>query len=301
MEFAFGSRRFITSPGQEIDARLYPLDIDFMLRKPSWYIEPRDEQGLPMRDYASVGRQYSPSRIMAWGLAHWNRLCAGTASSREPVLQAATWLAGFQNGRFNYCFDWGSSKSPWISCLAQGEGISLLLRASELDDQAGFLEVAQRAAKPLLAGINEEGVQGDIDGTPFLEEYPGEDHPHVLNGCLYAMVGLLDLVRHGTTPEVEALLDSVGATLERTIHRWDLGGWSAYDLSHETNGGHANACTPGYQAMQATLLEFVAREHSLERCASFAEAWLAARRNPLQRLNALSQKIRYRRRFPAQT
>ena len=300
-EFVFGTARFGPVAGWESADWKYPLDTDFTLQNPEQYYEPRDPDGIPMHSYASVGRQYTPSRVMAWGLTHWNRRTSAGHASESAVLQAAEWLSGFSDGRFLYCFDWGKNKSPWISCLAQGMGISLLLRAATLRPDDGFQQLARRAMDPMLVGVDRLGVLGQIDGGAFLEEYPGDTGSHVLNGCLYSMIGLIDLLRYDDSQPVHDLLDSVGSTLERTIDRWDMRGWSSYDLTHEINGGHWNACTPGYQALNATLLAFVAGKCGLSRCQDVATRWQEAGRNPLKRLNAMRCKIRYRLRFPAQS
>ena len=301
VEYGTGTGRYGARAGWSEDGWFYPVDLEFTLRRAGRYYEPRDAAGLPMRNYGDAGARYSPSRVNAWALAHWNRLQNGVAESRPAFLQAADWLRASPNGRFDYEFDWGRNRAPWISCLAQGEGASVLLRAAMLSGDTGYSEVALRAIEPLLESIEQGGVQGAIDGNPFLEDYPAGDHPHVLNGCLYAMVGLLDVARHDPGHSAHKLLKDVAATLELNIDRWDLGGWSSYDLSHEGNGGFANACTPAYQSLHSTLLGFVARACSLARCEEVADRWSRGRRQPLRRLRALKMKIRYRRRFPAQT
>lgn len=301
VEYGTGTSRYGARAGWSENGWFYPVDLEFTLRQAGRYYEPRDAAGLPMRNYGDAEARYSPSRVNAWALAHWNRLQNGVAESRPAFLQAADWLRASTNGRFTYEFDWGRNRAPWISCLAQGEGASVLLRAAMLSGDKGYLEMALRAIEPLLESVEQGGVQGAIDGKPFLEEYPAGDHPHVLNGCLYAMVGLLDVARHDPDHSAHGLLKDVAATLEQNIDRWDLGGWSSYDLSHEGNGGFANACTPAYQSLHSTLLGFVARACSLARCEEVADRWSSGCRHPLTRLRALKMKIRYRRRFPAQT
>jgi len=301
VEYGVGTSRYAARAGWSDTAWFYPVDLEFTLRRAGQYYEPRDADGLPMRDYGESGIQYSPSRVNAWALAHWNRLQAGATESQPAFLQAADRLRSCPDGRFSYDFDWGRNTAPWISCLAQGEGASVLLRAAMLTGDVGYTAAAHRAIEPLLESVEHGGVQGAIDGTPFLEEYPAGDHPHVLNGCLYAMVGLLDVARQEPGHPAEALLKDVATTLERNIDRWDLGGWSSYDLSHEGNGGVPNACTPAYQSLHSTLLGFVARACSLARCEEVASSWNSGRGHPLARLRALKMKIRYRRRFPAQT
>jgi heparosan-N-sulfate-glucuronate 5-epimerase len=298
-EYALGTKRYQPCAGWNTDSMHYPVDLAFTLRNDSRYYQPKDADGLPMRTYASAGDQYSPSRITAWSLAHWNRLQDGEAASRDAVLQGADWLASFNDGRFVYRFDWGRIRAPWISCLAQGEAISVLVRAASLTGDEEHVALAQRAMEPMTLGLDAHGVQDAIDGDVFLEEYPDGDAPHVLNGCLYAMVGLIDLHRFDGSADAADLLDGLSATLERHIMRWDLNGWSAYDLAHERDGGVANACTPAYQSLHATLLECIAVDRDLPTCRAVADRWRRSLSNPLTRCRALAGKIRYRRRHPA--
>ena len=299
MEYALGTNRYRPCDGWTAESRHYPLELGFTLANPARYYHPRDADGLPMRSYASAGNQYSPSRITAWSLAHWNRLQDGDEASRDAFLRGANWLRAFNDGRFVYRFDWGRIRAPWISCLAQGEGISVLVRAAALTGDGTYTALARKAMEPMTLGLDADGVQDAIDGAMFLEEYPGGDAPHVLNGCLYAMIGLIDLHRLDGSAEAAALLDGLSATLERHIARWDLGGWSAYDLAHERDGGVANACTPAYQSLHATLLTCVAEDRDLPTCHAVAARWRGSLSNPLARSRALVAKIRYRRRHPA--
>ena len=298
-EYALGTRRYGPCAGWNTDARNYPVELDFTLASPDRYYEPRDAEGLPMRSYASVGDQYSPARITAWSLANWNRLQDGDATARDSFLLGADWLRSFNDGRFVYRFDWGRIRAPWISCLAQGEAISVLVRAASLTGDEAYATLARKAMEPMVAGLDAHGVQDAVDGDVFLEEYPDGDAPHVLNGCLYAMIGLIDLHRFDGSATAAELLEGLSTTLERHIMRWDVNGWSAYDLAHERDGGVANACTPAYQSLHATLLGCIAENRDLPACRDAAARWRRSLSSPLIRCRALTGKIRYRRRHPA--
>ncbi len=62
------------------------------------------------------------------------------------------------------------------------------------------------------------------------EEYPKPYRNLVLNGLITALFGIYDLSTTGDERARE-LFDAATTALERNLHRYDLGYWSAYDLS----------------------------------------------------------------------
>ncbi|MBF4232141.1 D-glucuronyl C5-epimerase, partial [Vibrio anguillarum] len=52
---------------------LYPICLNFTLENNRFYYNLLDDNGIPYRFYQSVGVQYNPTRIAAYGLAHFNR------------------------------------------------------------------------------------------------------------------------------------------------------------------------------------------------------------------------------------
>ncbi len=109
-------------------------------REKADYAGHHDPAGIPMLDYRGViGLQYNPIAIAQWGLANYNIFCeTGDDAPWQKTLKAADWLVANleQNPHglwvWNHHFDWDyrdTLKSPWYSGLAQGQGISLLLRA----------------------------------------------------------------------------------------------------------------------------------------------------------------------------
>ena len=111
-----------------------------LFREKADYSGHYDAAGIPMLDYHGViGLQYNPIAIAQWGLANYNRFCeTGDEACWQKTLKAADWLAANleQNAHglwvWNHHFDWeyrDTLKAPWYSGLAQGQGVSLLLRA----------------------------------------------------------------------------------------------------------------------------------------------------------------------------
>lgn len=279
---------------------LYPLDLEFTLTDRHKYYAPLDERGIPQRRYETVGVQYNPTRIAAFGLAHWNRFSvAGNDADRETFLRAANWFMESDDARWCYHFDWGELQAPWISCMAQGEGISILTRAYTLTGDARFVEQALRAAEPFAIAVHDGGVRSRIDGRwEFLEEYPVAQPAHTLNGFLYALVGICELERVSPGAAAGAGLEPLVATLASQWHRWDLGYWSAYDL-HLARGASRNAATVAYHNIHISLLSHLAVQFASPELKACAAAWDGYTRSLPNRIRALASKIRYRVYSPA--
>jgi len=294
--FVFGGRE-LCPVDVAADPWLYPVDLEFTLRCSRHYA-PQDADGIPMRRYPRVGPQYNPTRIASYGLAHWNRFRqTGDESSRVLFLKTADWFLSSPDALWRYRFDVRGVRAPWVSCMAQGEGISVLTRAYVLTGDVRYLDHAERATEPFHRPIEDGGVRSVLgNGDVFFEEYPETTPVHVLNGFLYSVIGLLDLRRAPRPSAADGLLAVAEKTLAANVHRWDLGGWSAYDLENEGGAGPRNYCTVGYHRLHATQLAHVGRELGCAALCETAERWRAQAGSLPLRLRALAGKVRFRAR-----
>src|SRR6266851_2930509 len=125
-----------------------------------------DSPGIPLLDYhGQIGLQYNPIAIAQWGLGNYNRFCHG--KNQEPksrFLMAANWLcANLERNSsgvwvWNHNFNWEyrtALQAPWYSGLAQGQGISLLVRAHAETGAGEYLEGAERAFVSLQKSTEE--------------------------------------------------------------------------------------------------------------------------------------------------
>src|SRR3954447_4693661 len=133
------------------------------------YRWPCDSIGIPMLDYhGEIGLQYNPIAIAQWGLGNYNLFRSTGSTEREQKFwSAAEWLLTHLERNasgvavWNHDFDWEYRtrlKAPWYSGLAQGQGISVLVRAFKESNDPHFLECAERAFQSFLLPISEGGV-----------------------------------------------------------------------------------------------------------------------------------------------
>ena len=276
----------------------YPTDWGYQLDRESEYFLPKDPAGVPMREFPPpLGVRYLPSRIAGYGFAHWNRWSTTRdARHRTEFLAAADWfLSAQQQGRFHHDFPLSGLLPGWLSCNAQGEAASVLARATVLTGDARYLDAARAAVHWLTVPVAEGGLRSELpDGSTFVEEYPGTEYQHVLNGSLYAAIGIADVLRAQTAPDpalgdfFQALVGGIGANLPA----WDDGGWSTYDYG--LCGGPRNLNTMTYQVIQVVMLRHLAAVSGDARLAATADRWEAAAASLPHRMTALARKLKYR-------
>ncbi|HET7209962.1 MAG TPA: D-glucuronyl C5-epimerase family protein [Terriglobales bacterium] len=201
------------------------------------------EAGIPMLDYrGGTGLQYNPIAIAQWGLGNYNLYCRTGAPDRQNnFLRAADWLcAHLEQNRFgvwvwNHHFDWeyrDRLEAPWYSALAQGQGISLLVRAFAATSNPQYTTAAQRAFASFVTPISDGGVTfTDECGDLWFEEYIVSPPTHILNGFIWAAWGVYDYFLSTRSPDVERVFASAVDTLRRNLRSYDLGFWSLYEHS----------------------------------------------------------------------
>lgn len=278
---------------------LYPTEWEYQLDRESEYFSPKDAAGIPLREFRPpIGVQYLPSRVAAYGIAHWNRfLRHGSEQSRVEFLRVAGWLmSAHVDGRYEHAFPLAGMQPGWISCISQGEAISLLVRAYRLSGDEQYHRMATRVADWLLVPVEQGGVKSRLpDGSVFLEEYPGTQYRHVLNGCLYAAVGISDLLRALPSEQAELrdffsqLMQGIAVNLEA----WDVDGWSTYDYA-PSGTAPRNLNTMTYQLVQSVLLRYLAEQSGEAALRVMADRWSAAAGRLPKRLGALGGKLTYR-------
>lgn len=258
-----------------------------------------DDRGIPLLDYqGALGPQYNPIAVAQFGLGNYNCFIRTGDQRRENhFLRVAEWLVQHleQNAAgqwvWNHHFDWDYRdrlRAPWYSALAQGQGISVLVRAHAYTGVRDFLVAAQRAFEPLLLPVQSGGVQfRDELQDVWLEEYIVTPPTHILNGFLWALWGVHDYWLHTRDPRAQELFAKCVSTIKRNLPRYDCGFWSLYELSGTLLPMIAS---PFYHSLHIVQLEVM---HKLTGDAQFsatAGRWKAYRRRRLNRSLAMVQK-----------
>jgi heparosan-N-sulfate-glucuronate 5-epimerase len=202
-----------------------------------------DSQGIPQLDYhGRISVQYNPIAIAQYGLGNYNlwRRTEDPARRRKFFL-IADWLrANLERNHhgisvWNHRFDWeyrDTLKAPWYSALAQGQGISVLVRAYRESGSEQYYEAAQRAFAAFQSPIEGGGVAfTDGSGDLWFEEYIVSPPTHILNGFIWALWGVYDYQLATKDALAEELFSRGVRTLLHNLDRYDLGFWSLYEQS----------------------------------------------------------------------
>jgi len=262
-----------------------------------------DEHGIPMLDYhGTIGLQYNPIAIAQYGLGSYNLLCrTGDEERRRKFLLAADWLVDNleQNPAglwvWNHHFDWEyreRHRAPWYSGLAQGQGISLLVRAHKETQAPKYLEVAGRAFETFETTTAEGGVSYiDQCGDVWFEEAIVDPPTHILNGFLWSSWGVYDYSLHTGDKPAGQLFARAVSTLRRNLERFDIGFWSLYEQSGTRMRMIAS---PFYHSLHIVQLRVMHRLTGDPLFAGLADRWQGYQDSRLKRAMALSYKALFK-------
>lgn len=290
----------------EVNERARPGELGeywMTFRTKADYRGPYDEAGIPLLDYrGAIGRQHNPIAIAQWGLANWNCfLRTGDRERRARVFRAADWLVEHLEPNthgvavWHHHFDWEyrtTLRAPWYSALAQGQGISLLLRVQQETGWPAYGEAARRAFEAFTRQVGEGGValrngRGDV----WFEEYLVDPPSHILNGYLWAAWGVYDYALATGDPLARELFAAAARTLLANLDRYDTGYWSLYELSPTRLPMLAS---PFYHRLHVVQLEVMHRLTGEPRFWEVAQRWAAYARDPRKRRRAIAGKVLFK-------
>lgn len=244
-----------------------------------WDRSPFDRHGVLL---SLRGGFYHPIHIAQYGLhqhARWKE--TGAQHHRDAFLAQARWFRDNQRaqpggvrGAYPFEFPWPRyhAQSGWISAMAQGEAVSVLLRAHAAAPDDGFESAAILAAEPFRYPLEEGGVTARDSRGLFFEEVAAQPAAHILNGHIFALFGLWELARFGRCSWAAELVQEAVASLERSIHAFDSGYWSYYSLAPDRSGG-AHLATHKYHAFHIAQLRVLAAMSGSQTFARTADRW----------------------------
>jgi hypothetical protein len=198
-----------------------------------------DRMGVPRVLYPSQGLFYNATTISQYALANASAAIRGDAERKSRLRVLCDWLVqeqqtqGDGTGLWLMAFDnpkYSWLRAPWSSALAQGQAVSALLRGAELLDDRGYSDAACSAYEALHGRRTSLSLVDETGPELWYEEYPAVRPLHVLNGHVYALLGVLDFARAFDDEVAHARWRRAVTTLSARLGEYDLGYWSAYDL-----------------------------------------------------------------------
>lgn len=258
-----------------------------------------DASGVPQLDYhGKIGRQYNPIAIAQYGLGNYNLYRrTGDLERRRKFFVIADWLCSHLERNpqglavWNHHFDWeyrDTLRAPWYSGLAQGQGISVLVRAYKDSGDARYLDAAQQALACFRVPMQSGGVAfTDGSGDLWFEEYIVSPPTHILNGFIWATWGLYDYFLATNDRSVHELFSRAVRTMLHNLDRYDLGFWSLYEQSGTRV---PMVASPFYHQLHIVQLRIMHRLTGEATFAHVADRWESYSRSRSKRTRALAYK-----------
>lgn len=262
-----------------------------------------DASGIPQLDYhGRIGLQYNPIAIAQFGLGNYNLWRRTSDPDRKKkFFKIADWLVSTLeiNSRgiavWNHHFDWeyrDKLKAPWYSALAQGQGLSVLVRAHEESGDESYLEAAQSAFVSFQRSTHEGGVAfTDESGDLWFEEYIVSPPTHILNGFIWALWGVHDYLLATKEKAAQELFTRGVRTLLHNLERYDCGFWSLYEQSGTRLPMMASAF---YHRLHIVQLRVLHRLTGEETFARIADRWEGYTHRGINRTRALACKAAFK-------
>ena len=277
-------------PGRHVDLtspRGYYLDYSSRADYPF----ETDAQGVPLwRSGGTV--PYSPTDVAQFALGNLERYLESGSLPGRRLFEASVrcLMRTFEEVPGGFV-GWPMPTAPrayrealgdgWFSGMAQGEIISVLVRAETLFGIKDAMELAGRALTALdvpvedgglLREIGDPGAGGGLERMAFAEEYPMPSRPSlVLNGHVHALWGIYDYLLVAGDERAQGLFQRCVRGLEYLLERYDLGYWTRYDLDEGWRG--VNVASPMYHRIHIGQMKWLARITGKSRFEQAASRW----------------------------
>lgn len=229
-----------------------------------------------------------PVAIFQYALGCWDlyQLNSDTRYDRK-FIACADWALETQepNGAWNNFF-FAYPKNPY-GAMAQGEAISVLVRAWSVTKEDKYLVAAKSAADFMLKSVEDGGTSRYTENGLVLLEYT--HLPAVLNGWVFSVFGLYDLCIVCNEEKYKDALDKTLRTLEKTMPKFDCGYWSNYDLDN-------HIASPFYHHLHVAQMNALACITGNDLYKEYSSKWRREEENKFKKFRATLvkgyQKIR---------
>ncbi|AKB29154.1 D-glucuronyl C5-epimerase [Methanosarcina siciliae T4/M] len=202
-----------------------------------------NESGIPMIDYGYsneiyVGKQINPVLISQQALYYEYEYQRGNESCKKLFLNNANYLveSAVQYNNYTlwqYNFPWPpyNLTSPWVSAMAQGQGVQALIKAYNMTGEDKYLNSARLALNSFYIDVENGGVTyKDRNGWWYEEYVTGTDvQPRVLNGMIFSLFGIYEYYRITGDEDAKFLFDQGIISLKNNLYKYDSGDWTHYD------------------------------------------------------------------------
>lgn len=199
--------------------------------------------------------------------------------------------------KFKQCADWAvdhqEESGAWdnfsyyypnnpYGAMAQGEGISLLIRAYSIYHEEKYLDAAKKAIDFMLMDVKKGGCTSYENSDVILLEYP--HRKAVMNGWIFAWWGLYDYVQVAKDETCKNLLNTSCESLIKHLPLFKNAYWSVYDLEQRM-------ASPFYHNLHIAQMQAMYQLTGKEVFNEYAKRWVRQQKNPLCKGLAFVKKV----------
>jgi hypothetical protein len=158
---------------------------------------------------------------------------------RDIFMANINWL--LENGTIHgesivYPFPFGlpdfHPEPDWVSGMYQGQVLSALVRAYMVTRENSIFSLCEKIWNSFSAELGDKyGFRFETSKELWFEEAPQLPPKHILNGAIYAIWGIYDLMLIKEDPELKAQWEKSVNTIRDNLAAYDSGFWSYYDLT----------------------------------------------------------------------
>ena len=214
-----------------------------------WSYVSVDDNGIPTVHYrGELGARENPVTVCQYAMEYWEEwvsFCNKTpvdSDSRRRFLHCADWL--LEHGVeidgmlvWQYDFPFYGAQPPWISGMAQGHAMQVLIRAYLLTRDVRYKEAAAKVLPVFFIDVAEGGVRcveaEDANAWWYAEYASPERQPKVLNGMIYALFGVHEYYSVTGDERAKTIFDNGIRAVLLHLDDYDTGNWTWYDRDRE--------------------------------------------------------------------
>ena len=276
--------------------------IDF--RHKTDYPGPFDSSRIPLLDLRTQhsekrdGIVYNPIVICQYGLGWYSRYIRNHDKIfLSSFLNVANWLVennvslDINNQPISVLYFDYYGDGKVCSAMAQGQAISILARAYKITQNHIYLQKALEFYRLLKLDIGKGGVVDNSLCFPILEEYTHQPF-HILNGHLFAFVGIIDLKNIESLQRYENdILKSYNLYLDssiKLIKKIDMKFWTLYSLKP---GLLPNIASYFYHSLHIELMKGLYILTGDSEFQFYYKRWRSQQKNTAYKLLAMMLKL----------
>lgn len=242
-----------------------------------------EELLLPKLQLQSGEKVYFPISIFQYGLGAYDLyLLEGKIIYLEIFKKCVDWALDNQNINGSWDTFFFKDVENSFSAMAQGEGISLLIRAYSQFSNLVYLEAAKKAMHYMIKPVEENGTTYYNGDKVFLLEISNQ--PVILNGWIFAIFGIYDyLIINNYDVEIEKIYIDTIYTLVENLALFDKGYWSKYDIDNMI-------ASPFYHELHIAQLEVLYDLTGIKDFKGYSLKWEDYRKSKSNYFHALMSK-----------